>query len=603
MKPKRALFARRPRWSLVLLFISVAAIAAAATQAYRTVRSQQGVAESVRRDYARFAAWSYREHVIAQLSQVARETLGPVNHGSSLHTSRDFPHAAQLGHYLPWDARCDCHVSRWGMVPSRFYGFTLGADTLGLGLNHARDPLHGWRGGPDEDMADEMSMGDTGLPARAGPEDAWINDTITRLTRAGHRPATGFDFILARRAGHLRLLAYTLMPTAWGDTIVYAAEYERAALEALLARQFDEEAILPATFTRTRRTGELVALRVSATDGEVLLDRGPGPREGWRLDTGLNLPAAYGGLCVHAQVRPEMASALVIGGLPASRLPFLLGLLVLAAALSVVAAAQLRRESELTRMRGDFVAAVSHELRTPLAQIRLFVETLRLGRADTAQARQWSLEQIDRETRRLSQLVENVLRFSAPGSAHRVPLATEPVELASELREIVAEFQPLAESRRTLVQLDAPPGVCARASRDGLRQVLLNLLDNAVKYGPPRQTVRVRLTCDAAQARIAVEDAGPGVPAKERELIWLPFRRGEGVAVRAVGGSGIGLTLVRDIVQEQGGRVWVEDAPGGGAAFIVLLPLALPEPAPAGAAPALPVRQAALGPTLAGEAG
>src|SRR6185436_535772 len=111
----------------------------------------------------------------------------------------------------------------------------------------------------------------------------------------------------------------------------------------------------------------------------------------------------------------------------------LLGMLLVSVALAVVAVIQLRREEELARIRSDFVSSVSHELRTPLAQIRLFLETLRLGRFTTEAQRQWSLDNIDRETNRLAHLVENVLYFARAGRAPAARAAPEATDLAAEI--------------------------------------------------------------------------------------------------------------------------------------------------------------------------
>jgi signal transduction histidine kinase len=269
-------------------------------------------------------------------------------------------------------------------------------------------------------------------------------------------------------------------------------------------------------------------------------------------------------------VRPQQANMLVIGGLPQSHLPFLLGVLALAGALSVVAVTQLRRETELARMRSDFVSNVSHELRTPLAQIRLFTETLRLGRAPTREQRDWSLAHIERETSRLSLLVENVLRFSRLGRDD-ASVAT-PVEITAETRRIVEEFQPLAASRQARVEAILEPTPPVPLRPDALQRIFLNLLDNAVKYGPAGQTVTVSVRAVEGEVRLVVSDQGPGVRASERESVWRPFQRGSAATIAA--GSGIGLSIVRDVASQHGGRVWVEQAAGGGACFVVALPIA-----------------------------
>jgi len=135
---------------------------------------------------------------------------------------------------------------------------------------------------------------------------------------------------------------------------------------------------------------------------------------------------------------------------------------------------------------------------------------------------------------------------------------------------IVEEFRPLAASKKARMEViatDAPP-VSLRP--DSLRHIVLNLLDNAVKYGPAGQTIRVRVAPAADGVEVAVEDEGPGVIENERDRIWRPFTRG--ARGTETGGSGIGLSVVREVVESHGGRAWVEAAANGGARFVVHLP-------------------------------
>jgi signal transduction histidine kinase len=122
-----------------------------------------------------------------------------------------------------------------------------------------------------------------------------------------------------------------------------------------------------------------------------------------------------------------------------------------------------------------------------------------------------------------------------------------------------------------VLRLDLAPNVVVPLQRESFRQVLLNLLDNAVKYGPAGQTVGVSLVADESSARVTVTDEGPGVPESEREAIWTPFFRGHAAAAQAAGGSGIGLPIVKDIVAQMGARVAVVPS-AKGAAFQVELP-------------------------------
>jgi signal transduction histidine kinase len=285
------------------------------------------------------------------------------------------------------------------------------------------------------------------------------------------------------------------------------------------------------------------------------------------------VPAALGGGLIRASVLPDVADQLIIGGLPRDRLPLLLVVFALSGALALLAVRQLRKETELARLRSDFVASVSHELRSPLAQVRLFVETLRLGRAPTDQHREWALANVDRETLRLAGLVENVLAFSRAERGGLAGLELQPGDVGDEVEAAVASFAPLVPPGRVALDVRVGPGLRALVHRDSLRQVLLNLLDNAVKYGSRGQTVRVEAGRYGDAVRIAVDDQGPGVAAADREAIFEPFRRGRATLEGgAVAGSGIGLSVVREIVRAHGGRAWVETGPEGGARFVVELP-------------------------------
>jgi signal transduction histidine kinase len=147
----------------------------------------------------------------------------------------------------------------------------------------------------------------------------------------------------------------------------------------------------------------------------------------------------------------------------------------------------------------------------------------------------------------------------------------EPTDLAAEIEQISRAFEPLAASRRASLRLDLMPNVVLPLQREAFRQVLLNLLDNAVKYGPAGQTVRVSLTVRGSSAQVTVTDEGPGIPATEREAVWTPFFRGRAASAQGAGGSGIGLAIVKDLVAQLGGRISIVPS-ASGAAFQVELP-------------------------------
>ncbi len=296
---------------------------------------------------------------------------------------------------------------------------------------------------------------------------------------------------------------------------------------------------------------------------------------------------AFPGVTARVSLRPSVRSVLFVSPPERSRLPLLVGLLALCVVLALVALIQLRREHELARLRTDFTSSVSHELRTPLAQILLFGETLSLGRARSDEERTLAATSIVREARRLMHMVENVLHFSRRRDTPDVRL--EPLVLTPYLADVASSFAPLATAASMRVETQASDAV-VHADPAILRQVLLNLLDNAVKYGRPGQTITIgaeRIDAEHAQGagngsgaarlvRLTVTDEGPGIAPSDRERVWSPYVRlmQNGQPRRA--GSGIGLSVVRELVEAMHGRTWIESGSKGdngrGARFVVELP-------------------------------
>ena len=238
----------------------------------------------------------------------------------------------------------------------------------------------------------------------------------------------------------------------------------------------------------------------------------------------------------------------------------------------------LRREFALSRMKTELVANVSHELKTPLALIRLFGETLLLGRVkDEAKMREYH-EVIVRESERLSQLVANVLSFASLESGAR-PFQPERLDLRRAVEETLAGYRLQLEGKGFHVDFevsgDIPPIGLDRA---GATQAFLNLLDNAVKYSPGRKEggngITVRLSSASGRVRLSVADRGIGISAGEREKIFDLFYRSPHVRTLGLPGSGLGLALVRHIAAAHGGSVEVESTPGEGSTFTLSFPIA-----------------------------
>ncbi|MCJ7627589.1 MAG: HAMP domain-containing histidine kinase, partial [Longimicrobiales bacterium] len=291
------------------------------------------------------------------------------------------------------------------------------------------------------------------------------------------------------------------------------------------------------------------------------------------------LPEEYGGLILEAAIRPGAASTLVIGGLPRARLPLLLALMVMSLGVGVAAVLQIRRAEELARVRDDFISGVSHEFRTPLTQIRMFTELLADGKLKTNEERVRSTEVINREARRLTHLVENILHFSQMGRAPRSPGTIERIEIQEAIRDLSEAFSPLVQAQGCHLEIQVdPPDLVVLASRGGLHRMLANLLDNALKYGPEGQTIRIVAVEREGWTRVSVEDEGPGIPVGERSRIWDPYHRLERDREGRVRGSGIGLSVVAELAQATGGTAWVEEGRGGSARFVIRLPADLAAP-------------------------
>lgn len=260
-----------------------------------------------------------------------------------------------------------------------------------------------------------------------------------------------------------------------------------------------------------------------------------------------------------------------------------LGILGLSVALLFVST---RRAHDLARQQLEFVATVSHELRTPLAVIRSAADNLADGVVhDEMRVRQYG-ELVRREGVRLTDLVEQILEFAGLQSGER-SLARRPVEIDGVLREVAAAAQEAARERLTvdLALADHLPAVLGDEA--ALRRVFQNLIGNAVKYGAGAGWVGVEAAVDVSRIAVTVRDRGIGIAPGDQERIFDPFYRAADVVSAQVQGAGLGLSLVKRIVEAHGGRITVESEPGTGSAFVVTLPIA------SGAAAEGPVVEAA----------
>lgn len=239
---------------------------------------------------------------------------------------------------------------------------------------------------------------------------------------------------------------------------------------------------------------------------------------------------------------------------------------------------ELRR---LETLRRDFVANVSHELRTPIASIRATSETLRGGALSDPEMAKEFVEIIDRNAQRLHRLVEDLLDLSKI-EAKELDLKIEPLDARAEAQAVVDLLRHAAEQRKSHVTVEAPGGLWVKADPRALEQILTNLIDNAVKYGPPgtRVTVRARRSPDRKDRVVfEVADDGPGIDAAHVPRLFERFYRVDTGRSRALGGTGLGLAIVKHLAEALGGEASVESALGKGSVFRVDLPASKEGPA------------------------
>jgi len=226
---------------------------------------------------------------------------------------------------------------------------------------------------------------------------------------------------------------------------------------------------------------------------------------------------------------------------------------------------ELRR---LESMRRDFVANVSHELRTPVAAVRAAVETLLIGALQKPDVAEEFVSIIDRHAERLHRLVEDLLELSRVESKG-FKLALTPLDLAAETTRALELTALAAERRGTTLHAEIPALPWVMADRKSLEQVLVNLLDNAIKYSGEGATVTVRAEARGDRVRLTVRDTGPGIEPRHLPRLFERFYRVDTSRSRAEGGTGLGLAIVKHLGEAMGAAVSVESAVGAGSSFHV----------------------------------
>jgi signal transduction histidine kinase len=241
------------------------------------------------------------------------------------------------------------------------------------------------------------------------------------------------------------------------------------------------------------------------------------------------------------------------------------------------------KQVALARLKSDFVSNVSHELRTPLALIRLYAETLELGRITTREKKLEYYSIIRKESERLTALINNILDFSRI-EAGRKEYDFRETDIAELVRNTLDSYRYQIEQQGFALEEHIDPGIPpVWVDREAIARALVNLVNNALKYSDRDKFLRVRLYRAERVLRLEVADRGIGIDRNEQARIFEKFYRTCDPLVHNTKGSGLGLSLVQHITQAHGGDVEVESTPGRGSKFTMILPLAGPQPNPSAA--------------------
>jgi signal transduction histidine kinase len=549
-------------------------------EAWNTGRSRREIAERGLQDYAAYASWSTArtgESVLAaSLSTLFRGLTG-----NRVAEDEPLPPIATLMEGARYLEHCECAMR---LPADYFFRYDHRSGKVETAVTELREPDRkvepGWAAAKVGSYTPQVER------TLIEPDREWISEVL-----AGASLATLPNFAMQFVVHSDSVLAIGLTPQRDSAGVVVGAlgfvTSARRFADAAFSHLWRNPEILPLAITRGMPNDSLLAAVVVTPAGTEIY-RSRGWIDGLRSDTA-SLGSFGGGLRMRVALRPDATLRLQGGVVPASRVPVWVGLLLLTGLLTVVIVRNLQREHELARLRLEFSASVSHELRTPLAQILLFGETLTLGRTRSDAERRDAANVIVREARRLMHLVDNTLTFSR---AERpvVSLSPRRQNLSPLVREVIAGFVPLASARNVRITQGLDDDVEGFVDGEAFRQIVLNLLDNAVKYGPAGGHVLVgltrghtRLAVEPAQGqkhvvrrstvRLTVDDEGPGVTGRARDDIWVPFARGMNGDAPVGTGCGLGLAVVRELADRHNGFAWVETGPGGrGSRFVIELP-------------------------------
>ncbi len=230
-------------------------------------------------------------------------------------------------------------------------------------------------------------------------------------------------------------------------------------------------------------------------------------------------------------------------------------------------------EKKVEKIKRDFVSNVSHELRTPLANIKGYTETLLDGAIEDRETARSFLRIIEKHTARMTRLIDDLLILSSL-ETQEMPISPSSIDMADVVSSVIQGLKKQAEDKGIELSLElSSPSLPVRADKERMEQVLINLIDNAIKYTPEGGKVKVSARKEDSKIRVDVEDTGIGIPAKDIPRIFERFYRVDKARSRELGGTGLGLAIVKHIILSHRGKVWVTSEVGKGSRFSFTLPV------------------------------
>jgi len=427
---------------------------------------------------------------------------------------------------------------------------------------------------------ERLLEGRPGAIQRALDEGGFGKEVFVSLRLEASSPISGLSEVLGTRRRDLDILrdAFALVPPASSaeeeDSLPLTGTDSQmiGVLRFRYACSYAHGKILRGFFESDFANPEQAwVIRVTEPTGEILYENASTPDGRFEVKRTMESPS-FKGLRLFLRYRDrsieEDVRRWAIGKMA------LIGFLdlMLGAGLFLVYS-NVRREMRLSVLKSDFVANVSHELKTPLALIRLFAETLEMGRVPGEDKKRQYYRVIHKESQRLTQLINNILDFSRIEAGRR-EYRFAPTDLNRVVADVLDAYRFQIEQHGfTLESSLAEDLPEVEVDKEALSQALINLVNNAVKYSRDEKLIRLTTSCDGERLRVRVTDRGIGIPSGEQRKIFEKFYRAENSLVHESKGSGLGLALVRHIMEAHGGSVEVESAPGKGSTFTLVLPV------------------------------